>query len=68
VLAQLAAHGLGAAILPGAFAAARSDTLHSLGIDRPALRGRLVLGWRADGPTSPAGKALLGRMRASLDR
>jgi len=66
VLAQLAAHGLGAAILPGEFAAARTDRLRPLAITRPALRGRLVLAWRADGPGSPAGRALLERAREAI--
>ncbi|WP_371482453.1 LysR family transcriptional regulator [Kitasatospora sp. NBC_00315] len=65
-LAELAAHGLGAAILPGVFAAARSEQLKSIGIDRPALRGRLVLAWRADGVGSPAGRALVARARAAV--
>ncbi len=68
VLAELAARGLGAAILPGAFAAARSAQLHSITIERPALRGRLVLAWRAEGATSPAGRALISRARAMLRR
>jgi DNA-binding transcriptional LysR family regulator len=59
VLADLAAHGLGAAILPGPFAAARSDRLKPIAIERPALRGRLVFAWRAGGPSSPAGRALV---------
>ena len=63
VLAQLAAHGLGAAILPGEFAAVRAGRLRSLAITRPALRGRLVLAWRADGPGSPAGRALVACAR-----
>jgi DNA-binding transcriptional LysR family regulator len=63
VLAQLAARGLGAAILPGAFAEARSERLHPISINRPSLRGRLALAWRAGGPTSPAGRALVDRLR-----
>jgi DNA-binding transcriptional LysR family regulator len=66
VLAQLAARGLGAAILPGAFAEARSEQLRSIAINRPALRGRLVFAWRADGPSSPAGLALVSRARGAL--
>ncbi|MEV6673621.1 LysR substrate-binding domain-containing protein [Streptomyces sp. NPDC051162] len=66
VLAQLAARGLGAAILPGAFAEARSDELHSITIDRPPLRGRLAFAWRVDGPASPAGRALVARARVAL--
>ncbi|HEY2508320.1 MAG TPA: LysR substrate-binding domain-containing protein [Streptosporangiaceae bacterium] len=64
-LADLAAHGLGTAILPGPFARARSDVLCVLRIDQPALRGRLVFAWRAGGPASPAGRALV---RLALDR
>ncbi|GAA1949830.1 LysR family transcriptional regulator [Kitasatospora viridis] len=67
-LAALAARGLGAAILPGGYAAARPDELHTIAIDPPALRGRLVLAWRADGPHSPAGRALLARAGALLGR
>lgn len=65
-LARLAARGLGTAILPGRFAEARSDLLRSITIDPPALRGRLALAWRADGPGSPAGRALVSRARAAL--
>lgn len=66
VLAQLAAHGLGTAILPGAFAAARSEHLRSIAINQPELRGRLVLAWRTGGPSSPAGRALLDHARTTL--
>ncbi|MBT2406538.1 MULTISPECIES: LysR family transcriptional regulator [unclassified Streptomyces] len=66
VLAQLAARGLGAAILPGAFAEARSDQLATIRINRPALRGRLALAWRTDGPSNPAGRVLISRARAAL--
>ncbi|MCX5213685.1 LysR substrate-binding domain-containing protein [Kitasatospora sp. NBC_00240] len=66
LLAELAARGLGAAILPGAFATARADHLHVITIDRPPLRGRLVLAWRAEGPAGPAGRALLQRARRRL--
>jgi DNA-binding transcriptional LysR family regulator len=66
VLAQLAARGLGAAILPGAFAQARSDRLRPIAIRRPPLRGRLVFAWRADGSASPAARALRARARRAL--
>lgn len=66
LLAELAAHGLGTAILPGTFARARAPRLCVLPIDPPALRGRLVLAWRAGGPGSPAGRALLGMAREML--
>jgi len=56
-LARLAAHGLGVAILPGAFAEVRSELLRSIAM-KPVLRGRLVFAWRAGGPKRAAGRAL----------
>lgn len=67
ILAQLAAHGLGAAILPGAFAEERSRQLRTVMIDQPPLRGRLVLAWRTEGPGNPAGRALLSHARRALE-
>ncbi|POX38711.1 LysR family transcriptional regulator [Streptomyces sp. Ru73] len=66
VLAQLAVRGLGAAILPGAYAESLAGQLRTVRIDPPVLRGRLVFAWRADGPVSPAARALIGRARAML--
>jgi DNA-binding transcriptional LysR family regulator len=66
VLAELAACGLGVALLPGAFAEYRSDRLAVLQIDPPRLHGRLVLAWRSSGPPSPAGRALAGHLRGAL--
>jgi DNA-binding transcriptional LysR family regulator len=66
LLADLAARGLGVAFLPAAFAEYRSDRLAVLRIDPPQLRGRLVLGWRASGQPSPAGRALVGHLRTAL--
>jgi DNA-binding transcriptional LysR family regulator len=59
VLAELAARGLGVAILPESLVAARSRDLHAIAITQPALRGALVLAWRAGGAPSPAGRALV---------
>lgn len=56
-LANLARHGLGAAILPRSMA--RHDGLHPLRIT-PELRGRLVWAWRADA-TSPAARLFCAR-------
>lgn len=66
VVADLAANGLGVAFLPGPFAEFRKDRLAVLQIDPPGLRGRLVLAWRAAGPPSPAGRALLSHLRERL--
>jgi DNA-binding transcriptional LysR family regulator len=66
VVANLAAHGLGVAFLPGPFAEFRRDRLAVLLIDPPELRGRLVLAWRASGPASPAGRALISHLREEL--
>ena len=65
-VADLAAHGLGVAFLPGPFAEFRKDRLAVLRIDPPGLRGRLVLAWRSSGPASPAGRALLAHIREQL--
>ena len=65
-LAQLAARGLGAAILPRAFVEARSGQLRPITIGQPALRGRLVFAWRAGGPSGPAGRALVAHARRVL--
>jgi DNA-binding transcriptional LysR family regulator len=65
VLAQLAARGLGVAILPGPVARGRED-LRPLTIVKPALRGRLAFAWRAEGPMSPAARALVSRARRML--
>ncbi|GAB3574212.1 hypothetical protein GCM10027445_34670 [Amycolatopsis endophytica] len=65
VLADLAARGLGVAILPESVPAARAD-LHPLAIIDPPLRGCLALAWRAEGPVSPAARVFLDRARATL--
>ncbi|HET6500587.1 MAG TPA: LysR substrate-binding domain-containing protein [Amycolatopsis sp.] len=67
VLAQLAMRGLGVAILPEEFVAARADRLRAVAFHRPRLRGRLVLAWRSGGPAGPAGRALVDRTRRILD-
>jgi DNA-binding transcriptional LysR family regulator len=59
VLARLAARGLGVAVVPASLAAARVEELQAIPITRPELRGALALAWRAGGPASPAGRALV---------
>jgi len=65
VLADLAARGLGVAILPESVPAGRDD-LHALEISDPPLRGCLALVWRAAGPVTPAARVFLDRARATL--
>ncbi|GAA2428138.1 LysR family transcriptional regulator [Streptomyces macrosporus] len=66
VLAELAARGLGVAVLPAASAAEHTDRLRVLEIVRPRLRGRIALAWRTDGPAAPAARAFLDRLRKAL--
>ncbi|MGP4026135.1 LysR family transcriptional regulator [Actinomadura sp. 3N407] len=66
VLAQLAAHGLGVAVLPESAARGFPGDLHAMPIVRPRLTGRIALAWRAEGPRSPAARALITRARERL--
>jgi len=66
ILAQLAARGLGVAVLPESVIDIRSGQLHPLAITRPSIRGRIELAWRAEGPTSPAATALINHVRSTL--
>ncbi|GAB3205146.1 LysR family transcriptional regulator [Nocardia tengchongensis] len=65
-LIRLAAHDLGVAVIPRIppEEAARLG-IRTLEID-PEMRGRLVLAWSAERPTSPAAKVLLGQLRIAL--
>ncbi|MET0134816.1 MAG: LysR substrate-binding domain-containing protein [Kibdelosporangium sp.] len=58
VLADLAARGLGTAVLPATIVGNRPD-LHPIEVTGAELRGRLVLGWRADTAGSPAARAFV---------
>ncbi len=64
ILAHLASRGLGVAILPESVAFANPE-LRAIAVTRPAMRGRLALAWRTDGPISPAARALIGRARTA---
>ena len=68
VVAQLAARGLGVAILPASLATAHEAELHAVAITRPALRSRIELAWRPEGPASPAGRALIALAQSRLSR
>ena len=59
VLAQLAARGLGVAILPEPV----TGDLHTLAL---GLRGQIALAWRAGGASSPAARALVAHARSSV--
>jgi DNA-binding transcriptional LysR family regulator len=61
VLMQLAAQGLGVAIVP----ASAPDELHVIRIT-PRMRSRLELVWRADATPSPAADAFIGEARTAL--
>ena len=61
VLMQLAAEGLGVAIVP----ASAPDELRAVRIT-PPMRSRLELVWRIDTPPSPAAEAFIGEVRAVL--
>ncbi len=66
ILAQLAARGLGVAILPQSITDTHPDQLHALAITQPSIRGRIELAWKTEGPTSPAATALLNHARNTL--
>ena len=63
VVAQLAGRGLAVAVLPASVARAAPEGLHAIEVTRPRLRSRMELAWRADGPASPAARALVDRVR-----
>lgn len=65
MLAQLAARGLGVAIVPESTARQHEDVLHTLNVVRPSMRGRLALAWRADGSRSTAARALIDTVRGA---
>jgi DNA-binding transcriptional LysR family regulator len=65
VLAELAAHGLGPAVIPRSLADARADRLHAITLTGPEPRGRLALAWRAEGPVSPAAREFITRVRGA---
>ncbi|MEU4322143.1 LysR family transcriptional regulator [Nocardia fluminea] len=67
LLLELAARGLGTAIVP-ALTPAEADAfgVRSLDIVDPTIHGRLALAWRTDPPPSPAAKVLLGQLRIAF--
>lgn len=66
LLAQLAARGLGVAVLPALPpAVATAAGLRTLHLTDPSPRGRIALAWRSSGPASPAARELLSRLRGN---
>lgn len=64
-LVELAAEGLGAALLPRSVAADAAPRIAILELTRPRLRRRAALAWH-DGQASPAGRAFLTLARQAL--
>ena len=65
VLAQLAGHGLGVAVVPASVTRARPGDLCAIPIIRPTLRGRIAVAWPAAGPANPAARELIRRVQAA---
>ncbi|WP_109529861.1 MULTISPECIES: LysR family transcriptional regulator [Nocardia] len=69
LLLQLAAHGLGTAVVPGLSEAdAAAAGVRALRVTDPELRGSLALIWRRGRPGNPATAVLLGRLRTAFGR
>jgi len=67
VVAQLAAAGLGVAVLPESIIRAFPRALHGLALTDIELRGQVVLAWRANGSQSPAARALIALARSRFE-
>jgi DNA-binding transcriptional LysR family regulator len=59
VVAQLAAGGLGVAVLPESIIRAFPRALHPLPFLDAELRGQVVLAWRGEGAVAPAARAMI---------
>ncbi|MFB7372816.1 LysR family transcriptional regulator [Streptomyces sp. NPDC056222] len=67
LLAQLAARGLGVAVLPASpEEAAELPGLRLRPLADPRARGRVAMAWHAEGPSGPAAKALLNLLHGAL--
>ncbi|WP_413760831.1 LysR family transcriptional regulator [Streptomyces sp. MMBL 11-3] len=64
-LAELAGWGLGVALLPESLARSHPARLCAIPFAHPELRGQVALGWRLEGPVSPATRAFISRVRAA---
>jgi DNA-binding transcriptional LysR family regulator len=62
---RLAARGLGTGVVPASVAGGYGDAVVARPLD-PPVRSRIELAWRAGGPSSPAGRALVEGARRSV--
>jgi DNA-binding transcriptional LysR family regulator len=67
MLAQLAAQGLGTAILPTSVATAMHSAVHPLKVRSPNIRSRIEIVWRSGGHKSTAAEALIRHARQYFD-
>jgi DNA-binding transcriptional LysR family regulator len=65
--AQLAAQGLGVALLPAAVAADHRDEVQAAAIRGPSLVVRVALVWRSEGPIDPATRAFISHTRSVME-
>jgi DNA-binding transcriptional LysR family regulator len=68
MVTQLAALGLGAAVVPASTAQAHRAALHVLQITQPQIRSRLELVWNPAVAASPAARALIEHARTFMRR
>ncbi|TSB31155.1 LysR family transcriptional regulator [Streptomyces benahoarensis] len=69
LVTQLAARGLGVAVVPALPDAVAAEAgLWTRELAEPPLRGRVALAWRADGSPGPAVRILLERLHTALTR
>jgi DNA-binding transcriptional LysR family regulator len=67
MLARLAARGLGLAFVTTSTARAHGTGLHRVEITDPAMRARLAIAWRKNGPLSPAARAMIDHARGTTE-
>lgn len=66
IAAQIAALGLGVALLPASVTASRPAGLRAIPLAPPGLRGRIALAWKTGQPASPAASAFIGYARGQF--
>jgi DNA-binding transcriptional LysR family regulator len=66
MLGELAALGLGVAIMAESMAAARAAQLYAIPVTAPSMRSRIELAWRTEGSIGPAARELIADARRSL--